>query len=184
MKILRTLATAAAALLALAALPTAASPVSFGAHLDGASEAPPNGSTAFGDALVTLDNTMFTVAVHLDFSGLTAPATAAHIHCCTATPFSGVIGVFLGFPAFPSATAGAYDNVFTLPSANFATLFNGIEEGRAYVNIHNVNFPGGEIRGFLIPAQLSSIPEPATLVLLLAGFGLAGTTTRRRRPAA
>ena len=179
MKMLSTLAAAAAASLALTALPAAASLVSFTtAHLDGASEAPPNGSTAFGNALVTLDDTAFTVAVHVVFSGLTQPATAAHIHCCTAIPFTGAIGVFQGFPGFPSATAGTYDNVFTLTSARFTTLFTGIEQGRAYVNIHDATFPGGEIRGFLV------VPEPGTLALVLAGFGLAGATTRRRRDAA
>ena len=184
MKMLYALVAAAAAALALAATPVSAAPVQFSAHLDGASEAPPNGSTAFGDARVTLDNTTFTVAVHVDFSGLTQPATAAHIHCCTAIPFTGVVGVFQGFPGFPSATAGTYDNVFTLTSARFATLFNGIEGGSAYVNIHNATFPGGEIRGFLIQEQPTLIPEPGTLVLVLAGFGLAGATIRRRRGAA
>ena len=178
MKMLSTLAAAAAASLALAALPAAASLVSFSTHLDGASEAPPNGSTAFGDALVTLDDAAFTVAVHVAFSGLTGgPATAAHIHCCTAAPFTGTIGVFQGFPGFPPATSGTYDNVFTLTSARFTTLFTGIEQGRAYVNIHDATFPGGEIRGFLIP-------EPGTLALVLAGLGLAGATARHRRGAA
>lgn len=176
MKMLSTLAAAAAASLALAALPAAASLVSFTAHLDGASEAPSNGSTAFGDALVTLDDTAFTVAVHVAFSGLTQPATAGHIHCCTAIPFTGVIGVFQGFTGFPNTTAGTYDNVFTLTSARFATLFTGIEQGRAYVNIHDATFPGGEIRGFLVP-------EPGTLALVLGGLGLAGAAARYRRGA-
>ena len=177
MKMLSTLAAAAVASLALAATPASALPVQFSAHLDGPSEALPNASTAFGDALVTLDDAASTVDVHVVFSGLTQPATAAHIHCCTAIPFTGAIGVFQGFPGFPSATAGTYDHLFTLSSASFATLLTGIEQGRAYVNIHDSTFPAGEIRGFLVP-------EPGTLALVLAGFGLAGATTRRRHDAA
>ena len=177
MKMLSTLGAAAAVSLALAALPATASLISFSAHLNGASEAPPNGSTAFGDALVTLDDAAFTVTVHVAFSGLTQPATAGHIHCCTAIPFTGNVSVFQGFTGFPNTTAGTYDNVFTLTSARFTTLFTGIEQGRAYVNIHDATFPGGEIRGFLVS-------EPGTLALVLGGLGLAGTTARHRRGAA
>lgn len=170
------------ALLALAAtslalaLPAAAAPQTFFARLDGPSEAMPNASTAFGGASVTLDDAALTAAVHVDFTGLTGgPATAAHIHCCTATPFTSVVGVFLGFPDFPNATLGTYDNLFTLAPGAFATLLAGIEDGRAYVNIHNATFPGGEIRGFL------AVPEPATTGLLAAGLGLAALARRRER---
>jgi hypothetical protein len=43
-----------------------------------------------------------------------------------------------------------------------------------YVNLHNANFPGGEIRG--------QIPEPAAFALL--GLGLLGLGVRRRSRAA
>ena len=164
----------AAASLALA-LPAAAAPVTFVAHLDGPSEATPNASTAFGDASVTFDDAALTVAVHVDFTGLTGgPATMAHLHCCTATPFAGAVGVFQGFPGFPNATSGTYDNLFALSASAFSTLLAGTESGRAYVNIHNTTFPGGEIRGFLVP-------EPATTGLLAAGLGLVAVARRRRQ---
>jgi len=156
----------------------------FAAHLDGASEANPTGSSAFGDALVTLDAAAFTVAVHVTFSGLSAPATAAHIHCCTTVPLTGTSAVFVGFPTvgapptFPQATSGTYDNTFTLASASFATLLTGIQDGKSYVNIHNSPFPLGEIRGFLAP-----VPEPVTLALMLGGLGLVGAVAGRRRAA-
>ena len=174
MKLLSTLA-ATAASLALA-MPAVAATTLFGAHLTGASESPPNASNAFGDALVTMNDVLFTVAVHVSFNDLSAPATAGHIHCCTAVPGVGNIGVSVGFAGFPAAVSGTYDNTFVLSNAAFTTLRTGIQEGRSYVNIHNVNFPGGEIRGFLAP-----VPEPSTYALMLAGLGLAGLAARRRR---
>ena len=163
----------AAASLALSLQATAA-PVTFGTTLSGANESPPNASTAFGAAQVTLDDALFSVQVHVDFSGLAASAGAGHIHCCTAVPGTGNVAVFLGFTGFPAATSGTYDHVFTLSSANFATLLTGIEQGRAYVNIHDApSFGAGEIRGFLVP-------EPGTLTLALGALAFIGATTKRR----
>ena len=162
----------AAASLALSLQATAA-PVTFGTTLSGANESPPNASTAFGAAQVTLDDALFSVQVHVDFSGLAAPASAAHIHCCTAVPGSGNVAVFLGLTGFPAATSGTYDRLFTLSSTNFATLLTGIEEGRAYVNLHHApRFGAGEIRGFLVP-------EPGTLTLALGALALVGATKKR-----
>ena len=84
------------------------------------------------------------------------------------------MAVFLGFTGFPNTVSGTYNHVFTLSSANFATLLAGIEQDRAYVNIHDApNFGAGEIRGFLVP-------EPGTLTLALGALALVGATTKRR----
>ena len=163
----------AAASLALS-LPATAAPMTFGTTLSGANELPPNASAAFGAAQVTLDDALFSVQVHVDFSGLAASASAAHIHCCTAVPGSGNVAVFLGFTGFPAATSGTYDHAFTLSSANFNTLLTGIQQGRAYVNLHDApSFGAGEIRGFLVP-------EPGTLTLALGALALVGATKKRR----
>lgn len=170
-----------------------ADPITYTTTLSGANEAPPNSSPATGIATVVIDNTANTMALHVDFSGLVAPSTAAHIHCCTATPNAGTAGVattlpyFAGFPI--GVTAGTYDMTFDLLAAStynpaFVTahggtlalaeagLLAGLASGSAYFNIHSSTYPGGEARGFL---NIAPIPEPGHLAMLAVGLvGLAG----------
>jgi hypothetical protein len=68
-----------------------------------------------------------------------------------------------------------------LPGVDDATTFNQTEEGhllagRSYINLHTSLYPSGEIRG-----QIAAVPEPETYALMLAGLGLVGWVTARRR---
>jgi hypothetical protein len=65
-------------------------------------------------------------------------------------------------------------NAMRFGVANDDPLVNN-DSSIAYFNIHTSNFPGGEIRGNIIP-----IPEPASALLLLSGLAMAVGRTRRR----
>ena len=143
----------------------AASPT-FVTKLKGSNQVPANVSTGTGDAIVKVDQIGHTLSVTATFSGLTAPNTAAHIHCCA--PLGTNIGVATAvptFPGFPSGvTSGSYTHTFDLtqassynpafvsshggtPAGAEAALVSGLAAGQAYFNIHTTTFPGGEIRG-------------------------------------
>jgi len=172
-------------------------PVTFVGNLTGANEVPPVPSSATGLATVVLDAAAQTLQINATFSGLTSNTNAAHIHCCA--PLGTNAGVATTVPAFPGFSLGSPSGSFTsavfdltqptIYNPAFVTLQGGLTQaevaliagilnGTTYLNIHTVNFPGGEIRG-----QLQAVPEPTTLLLLgttMAGLGLAGWKRRRQ----
>lgn len=179
--------------------PLIATPITFSGILTGPNEEPSNGSAGTAFTLITLDSALHTLRVLVTFSGLTSGVTASHIHVIngpgdvnladTLGPVATTTPTFTGFPS--GVTLGTYDVTFdmTLASsyrAGFVTdsggstalaeaaLFAGISQGRAYLNIHTTQFPGGEIRSFLQP-----IPEPSTVGLVASA--LAGLVALRRR---
>ena len=135
---------------------TASAQTTFQAFLSGLGEVPPNASPATGFGTVVLNAVQTQITVNENWSGLSATASASHIHNAPPGVNGAVIFTFAGVPA---ATTGAIpQQTFAITAAQVAQLF----AGNMYMNIHNSAFPGGEIRGQLVP-------EPGSLALLGAG---------------
>jgi hypothetical protein len=187
------LAAAAAFLLSTTCLATI---ITFHASLSGPAESPPNASPGTGFTTVTLNTLANTLEVAVSFSGLLGTTTASHIHCCTAVPFTGTAMVATTTPTFPGfplgVTSGTYDATLDLTMASSynpafvtanggsvstaeATLIAAMLADQTYLNIHTTVVPGGEIRGFLVT------PEPSSMVLLGASL-LSHLFFRRRKP--
>lgn len=161
------------------AAPALADTLTYTASLTGAGETPPNGSTATGMATFLLTGNI--LQINVTFTGLTGgPAVASHIHCCAAPGTNAP--VWVPFAGFPNATSGTYTMTVDLSTFAFsgggteAALLVGMNNGTAYANIHNAEFPGGEIRG-----QITPTPEPGTLLLLGTGAAGIASLLRRRR---
>ena len=157
--------------------------------------APDTGGTGSGSALVSFNDVTNVLSFTANFSGLSGLTTAAHFHCCTASPRTGTAGIAVDSPSLPIPTgvsSGSFGASLDLDeSANFnddfllasggstdvaiARLISAFYAGTAYLNIHTGGtFSAGEIRGFL------QVPEPSSA--LLAGLSLAalGFTLRKR----
>lgn len=116
--------------------------VNLHADLSARNEVPPNMSSASGRADLRLDTRSGNLSWTINYTGLTAPLSAAHFHGpATAGANAGVI--------VPIANAGA-----SMPLIGMATLsppqVSDVLAGRWYINIHTSTNPGGEIRGQVV----------------------------------
>jgi uncharacterized protein (TIGR03118 family) len=138
--------------------------------------------------------TFTSTVTNIDFTGSQTPGeandnlTVAHIHAgpaVTAATNGPVVWGFFGTPfndnnpndqvvtPFTTGVGGSISGKWDAPEGNNTTLaaqLSNLREGRAYVNFHTTQFPGGEIRGN-IPAATAFRDS------LIAGLN-GGTETR------
>ena len=121
------------------------------AVLQGAQEVPANASTATGNVSVLLDKITREVYVTGSFSGLAAPASAAHLH----HGLTGTSGPNIVNLSATNAISGTITGNAIVRSTFADSLINGL----VYANLHNSSFTGGELRGQLgnqvLPVKLS-----------------------------
>ena len=138
---------AAGAALLGSATPSLAAAINIQADLKASSEVPPNTSSATGKATVTYDPATKQVTWEGSFSGLSGPATAAHIHGPAAAGKNA--GVIVPLSQSGVAFTSPFKGSATLAADKAAALASDLSSGEAYVNIHTKANPGGEIRGQL-----------------------------------
>ena len=144
------------ALIAVSAAPVGArghqgnAPENFRAHLTGDAEVPPVETQAQGQAIFQFRNG------ELHYRLIVAnieDVVAAHIHCAS-EGINGPVGVtlFSGGPTSDSGTL-AQDTASEPDAGNdcgwdsLDDVLSAIEAGGAYVNVHTLANPPGEIRG-------------------------------------
>lgn len=128
---------AAATLLALSS-PLLAETVKLAATLDGAQQNPPIRTKGKGEAQLTYDTESKELAWRVEYSGLSGPAVAGHLHgpadkgknAGVAVPFKGKL-------------ASPIEGSATLTEEQAKDLL----AGKYYVNLHTAAHKDGEIRG-------------------------------------
>ena len=117
----------------------------YQAALSPAQEVPPVTSPATGTAELMLNANTNTLSWKVNYSGLTGVATAAHLH--GPAPMGGNAPVVVPFTGDLNAQPITGSAVLSPQQAG------ELATGRWYVNIHTAQFPGGEIRGQLMPRR-------------------------------
>jgi CHRD domain len=154
--------------LALAALVAAGIAVAavngnFSVHTKGKFEVPATSSKGQGQAIFHLSKDGDSLSYKLNVANID-DVTQAHIHCGAPGVNGPVVAFLFGFDASGVTTNGTLSqgtltnaDVIPLASsaecpggvANFDQMIARMQSGDAYVNIHTIIFPGGEIRGNL-----------------------------------
>ncbi len=125
------------------------------AALDGAQEVPAVVSTASGVGGLTLNRETLAIELHITTDGAD-DAAAAHIHQAFAGANGGVLVELEQDPndvAHWAAPAGT-----TLDEAGLTAL----GAGELYLNVHTPANPGGEVRGQLVPDNVTLLLFPMT----------------------
>ncbi len=130
----------------------------FVAHLSGSAEVPPADTLARGQAIFKLAKDGQTLEykvnvanienitmahIHLGFAGTNGPVVAWLYP--PAPPMMLIEGRFDGILA--AGTLSAASLVGPLAGMDLGALMDAIRNGEAYVNVHTLQYPPGEIRG-------------------------------------
>lgn len=124
----------------------------FAANLTGAAERPtPVTTAATGTATFTATTTSTgtTVTYSVTVTGLSGPATAAHIHgpADANTSASPIVPLVVSGTGTSGAIISGSFTTTGHATIDIAALLALLRNGNAYVNVHTAANPGGEIRG-------------------------------------
>jgi hypothetical protein len=139
----RTVVTVCAVTLVSAAAHAAT--IQLKADLKASAEVPPKDSAGMGTLTGTLNTETNEFTYHIEFSGLTGPAVAAHFH----GPAAEGANAKPQLPIKGSPVTSPIDGKATLTAEQAKDLL----DGKWYFNLHTAANPGGEIRGQIMKAE-------------------------------
>jgi uncharacterized protein (DUF1800 family) len=125
---------------------------------------PQSGATSMGVGSATLrlsaDESQAILA--FEYSSLTSPVTGEHIHSDPYLFYPSQI-IFDIDTATPQPDGTYRWTITPMSPLGTADIVEIIKESKAYINIHTVNFPAGEINGHFTPADGTQVfsPPPA-----------------------
>jgi CHRD domain-containing protein len=119
-----------------------AATTTYKAALSTTAEVPPVQGAAKGSAAINVDTATKAITWRIEYSGLSGPAAAGHIHCGAAAGANAGVAV-----SFGDKLASPIQGSGTMTDAQMADL----QAGKCYVNIHTAANKGGEVRGQLAP---------------------------------
>lgn len=124
--------------------------------LAGQFEVPAVATGGTGTGSFTINRTTGELSGSITVTGLTGPANAAHIH----TGFAGINGGII-VPLTPDA---GVPGKFDVPAATVLSAPNlaNFLAGGTYTNAHTTAFPGGEVRGQIVPGNIDMVRCEAT----------------------
>jgi CHRD domain-containing protein len=128
----------------------------FKTHLTGNEEVPAVVTGAQGQATFKLSDDGQSLGYKLNVANI-EDVTQAHIHLAAPGVNGGIVVFLFGLEPdgvdvngrLASGTITADDLINALAGQPLSSLITAIENGGAYVNVHTLAHPGGEIRGQL-----------------------------------
>ncbi|MEK6304433.1 MAG: CHRD domain-containing protein [Acidobacteriota bacterium] len=143
----------------------------FTATLIGYEEVPALSTTGFGTFSLTIDPSDTFFDYQVSYSSFVGNVTQSHIHIAQKGVNGGIMVFFCtnlgngppGTQLCPGPTSGSVSGRITaanvgagaaaqgIAAGEFAEVLAAIRAGTVYANVHSTVFPGGEIRGQLLP---------------------------------
>ncbi|MEL6522096.1 MAG: CHRD domain-containing protein [Pseudomonadota bacterium] len=170
---------------------------SFTSTLSGDQEVPPVSTDASGTAKLTVDDEAETLDFSLQIIGfgtddlfdalVAAPVGPVHLHNAPAGSNGPIVVPFAFDPStYVDTTEGfdlsvtdyAFADAAALAGSDlsFDAFLAGLLGSEFYINVHTDAFNSGELRG-----QVSPVPLPASVLLMIAGLGGLAVAGGRRR---
>lgn len=122
-----------------------AATIQLKADLKASAEVPPKDSAGMGTMTGTLNTETNEFTYHIEFSGLTGPAVAAHFH----GPAAEGMNAKPQLPIKGSPVTSPIEGKATLTAEQAKDLL----AGKWYFNLHTAANPGGEIRGQIMKSE-------------------------------